>query len=242
MIKYFFQLTLFLLLFLGFKHCYSQNIPLKNKTQNFFEETEKKSKKGVFLLSAGCNISSYLFEDGEWQLGFRLGFTFNIRASKKVSITLPCSYTRINATPKNVEGASYSSYFDNRYIYRNYTDWQISVGFLEIPILLSYKFYNTRRYNVRFTIGPGIAIAIKDFSRIENVTITDEIIGTYDVEPIDSYEYHFTYSNSGFNLNTGIRFNISRFYLDLMYIFYPYTIKDINNLNTISLIFSIDLE
>ena len=172
-------------------------------------------------------------------VGYNIGLTFNFIVFKRLSISLPCSYTRINTAVKNVEGRFYS--IDDNYIYKKLTDWQISVGFLEIPILLCYKFCNTKRYKFSFTFGPGLVFAIKDFSRIENVTITDEIIGIYDVFPIDPVNDNFTYNNSGINVYTGIRFNVNRFYIDLLYILYPYDIKEINKLNSISLRFSIDI-
>lgn len=202
------------------------------------------------MLSAGLNTSSYLTEESGWRLGYRLGLTFNIKISKAVFITLPFAYTRIYALQKNVEGKYYSrDYVDESYqdyyVYKLFRDWQISVGLLEIPILLSYKFYNTKWYNISCTFGPGIVIAIKDFSKQASYTFTDEIIGTHDgavfdsVDPVDPYPY---FENSGFNLNTGLRFNVSRFYFDIVYTLYPFEIKEIKKLNTISLILSVDLE
>jgi hypothetical protein len=222
--------------------------------------SEKKSSKGVLLWSFGVNWSSYIHEEGEWKLGYNLGLTFNIKIYKKLSITLPFSYARINAAPENVAGRFYSydhaeetsvhveetSYILDYYIYRSFVDREVSIGFLEFPILFSYNFFSTKRYQLSCLLGTGLVFAIKDFSKLskpEDVTITNEIIGTYDTLPLAfSTDETFTLSNSGLTLNSGIRFHVGRLYVDILYILYPYTIKDINKLNSISLRIGIDIE
>jgi hypothetical protein len=200
--------------------------------------SEKQSKKSKLLLSFGANLSSYLYQESEWQLGYSVGLTFNFRVYKNLLMTLPCSYTRINTAPKNVEGVSYSDY--GEYIYKTLTNWQISIGFLEIPILFSYKILTAKRYKLNYILGPGLVIAVKDFSRIENVTITNEIIGFNDYGS-DLGPYYYLRENSGLNISTGIRLHVSRFYIDLLYVLYPYKIKQINKLNSISLRLGIDM-
>lgn len=205
---------------------------------------QERTQKTVVLLSVGTNLSSYLNEDGAWQLGYDLGLTFNIHVYRNLSMTLPFSYTRIEATPKNVEGKFYSH---DGYIYKMFFNSEISIGFLEFPFLLDYKFYSTESYDLSYMLGPALALGVKDLSkpaRGDDVTITNEIIGTYNVDSGDVYEsdaYRYL-KNSGINLNTGIRFHVSRFYIDLLYCLYPYKIKHINKLNTISLRLGIDLE
>lgn len=209
---------------------------------NNYISSEKQSKKLTFLWSVGANFSSYLQNEGEWQPGYNLGLTFNIHVYRKLSITLPCSYTRINTSIKNIEGKFYSN---DGYIYKMFVDRQISVGFLEFPMLFSYNFFSTKKHDLNFLLGAALAIAVKDFSKSiqpEDVTISDEIIGTHDGAPLASPEETFTISNSGFNINSGIRFHVSRFYIDLLYSLYPYKIKDINKLNTITLKLGIDVE
>ena len=237
------------ILFLGFIQSYAQNNVPENKPQDT-EETEKKSKKGILLVSVGSNISSFLTEYGGWQLGYRIGVTFNIKVSKDVFVTPPFAYTRINAFRKNAEEEFYS--YDNVgesyqefYIYKLFIDQKISLAFLEFPALLCYRFYQTNRYGVSITLGPGFALAVKDFSKWPTVTITNEIIGTHNGEVFDIVDGNDPYrylKDSGYDLNAGIRFNLSWFYLDMMYTYYPYTINEIENFNAISLIFSVDLE
>lgn len=235
------NILLFILLCFEVVHCICKDIyPSKSPINNIQNEEKEKSNKGVLLLSIGVNISSYLFEDGDWDLGYNFGLTFNIRLFKKLFITLPFSYTRINASPKNIEGYFYS-YSPENYIFKMFKDYQISIDFLEFPILLNYKFYKKRNYNFSILFGPGLIISVKDYSKTENSIITDEIIGTYDTMPVDPHEF-ITIANSGLNFNTGIRFNISRFYFDLVYSLCPYTIKEINKLNSISLNLGVDLE
>jgi hypothetical protein len=199
-------------------------------------ESEKQQRKTNLLVSVGMNYSSYIHQESEWQLGYNLGLTFNFKVYKKLSISLPFSYARINTAPQNVEGRFYS---DDGYIYKMFVEGQISVGFLEFPILFSYKFLTVKSYNFSFTFGPGLVIAIKDFSTTEDVLITDEIIGMH--HGVIPLEPAYVLS-SGFNINSGIRFNVSRFYIDFLYILYPYEIKEINKLNTISLRLGIDIE
>lgn len=249
MINHFISYLLSLMLFLGFIKTYGQNNLLDNKPQDI-EETEKKPRKTVILFSAGCNISSYFTEDGGWQLGYRIGMTINTKVSEAVFIMLPFAYVRINAFQKNVERKFYSGVYvdesyQDYYVYKLFRDWKISLAFFEFPVLLGYKVYQTNRYNISFTFGPGIAFAIKDISKQPTYTFTDEIIGTHNGEVFNSFNESDAYryfKNSGLNLNTGIRFNVSRLYLDVMYTFYPYKIKEIKNLNTISLILSVDYE
>lgn len=199
--------------------------------------SETQSKKSILFLSLGVNLSSYLQEEGEWQWGYNLGFTINIHVYKNFSITLPLSYTRINAAPENVEGRTFPDFGEN--IYKILIDWQVSVGFLEFPILFRYKFYTAKSYDLSYVLGPGLAFATKDFSRIENVTKTDEIIGVEKYgRPLEP-QYSLT---SVASINTGIRFHVSRFYIDLLYVLYPYEIKNINKLNSISLRLGIDME
>jgi len=240
MIKQF--IYFFLIIFVGNIQSYSPSIPLGNQNQDISGETKIKSTKGIFYLSAGINISSYLIEKSEVQLGYSFGFTFNIMLSNYAFITLPFSYTRINTAPKDVEDYYYS-YPPSNYIYKRLVDYQLSLGFLEFPVLLGYEFYENQGYNLNFIVGPGLVISIKDYSKVENSTITDEVIGIYDTLPLEnSFNGDPVVANSGFNLNLGVRFNVSRFYFDLIYALYPYKIKDINKLNTLSLTFGVDLE
>ncbi len=155
-------------------------------------------------------------------------------------MTLPLSYTRINASPKNVEGRSYAS---DGYIYKAFINREISVGFLEIPILFSYDFFSIKKYDFNYLFGIGLVIAVKDFSKLvqpKDVTITDEIIGTHDF-PLDPVETRFFIPNSGLNINTGVRFHLGRLYIDVLYTLYPYKVKEINKLNSISLRLGIDI-
>lgn len=237
--------NIYLLLFsfilcIGILQGHAQNIHSVELFQSSHDTNKQKSKTGTVFWSTGPNISKYLSEDGGLQFGYRLGLTFNITISTKTLITLPFSYNRINTASRNVEGKFYT---DDGYIYKTYVNREISVGFLELPILFSYNFYSSKKYNFSYLLGPGMVIATKDFSKSvqpEDVMRTDEIIGMHDY-PLDPVETGFTIPNSGLNLNTGIRLNVNRFYLDILYILYPYSIKEINKLNSISLIFSIDM-
>ncbi len=200
----------------------------------------KQPGKSKLLWSFGTNLSSYVHRKSEWKPGYNVGLTFYFRVCKNLSITLPFSYTRIYTAFKNLEGKFYSN---DGHIYKAFFNPDISIGFLEIPILFSYKFFTAKKYDLSFIGGSALAIAAKDYStpiQPEDVTITDEIIGTYDELPIYPSE-NFTYYNSGININTGIRFHVSRFYVDMLYILYPYKIKGINKLNSISLRLGIDV-
>jgi len=229
----------------------SQNTVEENKAS--VDSTQNITKKAIVLLSVGTNFSSYLHEEGQPRIGYNLGLTFNIPVYKNLSITLPFSYARINAAPERVAGRSYSYDLAEKtpnpvdyYIYKLLVNRKISIGFVQFPILLSYKFLPKEKYDFSYMLGAGLVIAATDFStptQPKDVTITDEIIGTYDTPPIDpTTDETFTLSNSGLTLNSGIRFHFTRFYIDLLYALYPYTIKDINKLNTLSLSLGIDLE
>ncbi len=196
----------------------------------------KQAKESPFLVSFGTNLSSFLGEEGSWQLGYSLGLTFNFQIDPRLSLTIPLSYNRINAAPRNVEGRTNSDIGEN--IYKTLSDWQVSVVHIEAPVLFAYKFLTKNNYDIRHILGAGIAIGIKDFSRIEKFTRTDEIIG------IEQHGIPLGVQNEllgGGNIITGVRFHTSRFYLDLLYLYYPYEIKDINKLNSISLRLGIDV-
>lgn len=199
--------------------------------------SEEQSKESKLLLSFGANLSSFLHEEGEWQWGYNLGFTINIHVYKNFSITLPLSYTRINAAPENVEDRNYPDIGEN--IYKTLIDWQVSVAFFEVPVLFTYKVLTKNSYNIRYILGPGLVIAKKDFARVENVTKTDEIIGvekySRPLVPLHSLTLPIT------NINTGIRFHKNRLYIDILYILYLSKIKGINKLNSISLRLGIDM-
>ena len=83
-----------------------------------------------------------------------------------------------------------------------------------------------------------MVIGPKDLSRIEKSTRTDEIIGIEEYgPPLEPQNVLY----SGININTGVRFHVSQFYIDLLYVLYPYKIKNINILNSISLKLGIDI-
>lgn len=228
-----------LILFISFSQIYAQNVSTSDTLETSYQPTDKPNKKVGLLWSAGPNISKYISEDGDWRIGYRLGLTFNVRIANKSAFTFPFSYTRIHATPKRVEGKSYAN---DGYLYKVFVNRDISVGFIELPILFSYNFFSTKKYKFSYLLGTGLVIAVKDYSKLvqpEDVTRTDEIIGTHNF-PVDPVETRFTIPNSGLNVSTGIRINVSRFYFDILYVIYPYDIKEINKLNSFSFIFSVD--
>jgi len=196
----------------------------------------KQARKSPLLISFGTNLSSFLGEEGSWQLGYSLGLTFNIQIDPRLSLTIPLSYNRINAAPRNVEDRTNSDI--GQYIYKTLSDWQVSVAHIEVPVLFAYKFLTQNSYDIRYLLGAGIAVGIKDFSRIEKFTRTDEIIG------IEQHGISFGVPNEllgGGNIITGVRFHKTRFYIDLLYVFYSQKIKEINKLNSISLRLGIDV-
>ncbi len=213
---------------------------------------QKRPEKPPILVSYGINFSSYLGEKGEGQLGYSHGLTVNFRIYKNLSMTLPFSYTRINAALENVEGKTDADLGEN--VYKTLSDWQISAVFFEVPLLFTYKFPTKNSYDFGFVFGPGLAFAIKDYSKLK-FTRTDEILEISRYGASIDPETHKL--RSALNIITGVRFHINRFYLDLLYTFYPedikgiyklhgtsqypHGIKSINNLNSISLKLGIDI-
>lgn len=232
---------LFLYFYVSIPPSSALGLNAENNFQKFNEKVDTQDKKEVkVLLSAGGNISKYISEMGDWQFGYRLGLTFIRNISSKIEITIPFSYIRTHAMPEKVKGKSYAN---DGNIYRTFVDRDIAVGFIELPLLFSYNVYSAKTYNLHYLFGPGLVIAAKDYSKLiepKDVTITDEIIGTHNF-PLDPVETRFTIPNSGLNVNTGIRFNVSRFYFDLLYVLYPYDVKEINKVNSISFIVHVDI-
>lgn len=228
---FFFFMCLILTTTLSAKDAFS----VRNET-NAKTASEKQVKESPFLVSFGTNLSSFLGEEGSWQLGYSMGLTFNIQIDPRLSLTIPLSYNRINAGPRKVEDRTNSDI--GQYIYKTLSDWQVSVVHIEVPVLFTYKFLTKNSYDIRYLLGAGIAVGIKDFSKIEKFTKTNEIIG------IEQHGISLGVPNEllgGGNIITGVRFHASRFYIDLLYLYYPYEIKDINKLNSISLRLGIDI-
>ncbi len=216
--------------------------------------SEKQTGRSPVLVSVGTNLSFYPGEEGRWQLGYSIGLTFNYRIYKNLSMTIPLSYTRINTALENLEGTS-DAPFSGDTLYKTLSDWQISAAFFEIPLLFIFEF-PTKNFELGYILGPGLAIAVKDFSKLENFTRTDEILGLDDhYDPVDPDTDEL---RSAINIITGLRLHINRYYLDLLYTFYlnhikyinkldresiyfPNGIKRINKLNSISLKLSIDI-
>jgi hypothetical protein len=224
----------------------SEKITINNRHINNIileEKYNEKPSSGIYenhyhlLVSLGVNASTFLHEESEWQLGYSLGFIMNFKLYKNFSLTLPFSYTRINTAVKNVEGRYYS--YSDPYIYKTLSNRQISVVFFEIPILVSYKFLTGKRMNLSLLLGSGLAIASKDNSKLESVTLTEEITGlhhgNYPLEPQNSF-------SSGLNIYAGIRFQANRFFIDALYYFYQYEIKDIDQISTVSVRFSLAMD
>ncbi len=198
--------------------------------------SENQPKESPVLVSFGTNLSSFLGEKGKWQLGYNAGVIFNFRVSENLSMTLPISYIRINAAPENVEGRTHPI-IPGKNIYKTFNDWYVSVVYIEAPLLFSYKFLTKDNYDIRYFLGAGLPIGIKDFSRIENSVRTDEILGVKEYTSFGTpHEL-----KGGVNIITGVGFHVSRLYLDLLYAIYPYEVKDINKLNSISLRLGIDI-
>jgi len=225
----------------------------RNKT-NAKTATGKQAKESPFLISIGTNLSFYPGEEGQPQLGYSLGITFNFRVQKNLSMTIPLSYTRINTALDNLEGAGGAS-FPGDTLFKTLRDWQISAAFFEIPLLFIFEF-PTKNFELGYILGPGLAIAVKDFSKLESFTRTDEILGLDD--RIDSVDPATSELRSVINIITGVRLHIGRYYLDLLYtfnpdhikiidkldresIYFPNGIKRINRLNSISVKLSIDI-
>ncbi|RMD48008.1 MAG: hypothetical protein D6830_07725 [Ignavibacteria bacterium] len=193
----------------------------------------KQIKKSKLLWSVGTNLSSYPGEEGRWQLGYSIGLTFNYGVYKNLSMTIPLSYTRINTALENLEAAEPSPLSGDT-LYRTLRDWQISAAFFEIPLLFVFEF-PSKNFVLGYILGPGLAIAVKDFSKLENFNRTDEILGLDDhYDPVDPDTGEL---RSVINIITGVRLHINRYYLDLLYTFYPDHIKYIDKLDRESMYF-----
>ncbi len=213
----------------------------------------KQAKKSPFLVSFGTNLSFYPGEEGDRQLGYSFGIVFNFNIYNNLSMTLPVLYTRINTALKNVEGKTQLHF--EEIVYKTLSDWQISAAFFEVPLLFTYKFLTMNSYDINYVLGPGLAFAVNDYSKLK-FTRTDEILGVSEYNPSIDPETHEL--RSTLNIITGVRFHINRFYLDLLYTFYRnnikgiyklyntskyphHGVKSIDNLNSVSLKLSIDV-
>ena len=131
-----------------------------------------------------------------------------------------------------------SSWRDDNYVYRQLYDVRISILFIELPLLLSYKFWNSGSSSFLGCIGPGYSISVKNDYKKSNYRNTDEILGTVIDIPVPLSEYYYDdseFDHSGFNLNAGIQFRYEKLLLNFLYIKKQYQFKTIGKEYTLLL-------
>lgn len=192
---------------------------------------QKPSRKLPIWVTFGTNLSSYPGEESEWKLGYSLGLTFSFKIYKKLSMSLPLSFNRINTALKDLEGQTIPIE-PGMNVYKTLSDWQISADFFEVPLLITYKFFTMKSYDIDYVLGPGLALAIADYSQLV-YTVTDEIIGiSQDYPPLDPTTREL---RSTLGIITGARFHFSRCYVSILYTLYLNNIKGINKLDDTSI-------
>jgi Outer membrane protein beta-barrel domain len=132
---------------------------------------------------------------------------------------------------------------------RNAYKWDISgyLGYIELPILLSYTFPFLNNYNFRLFLGPSFSIPVKDLSNFDKKNFI-ETVDPFNL-PSTKYEYNFeeesVFGNNSIMIIYHLGFDISysnysvelRYILDSRNNYYFKNLSKVNDkLNTFQLL------
>jgi hypothetical protein len=101
--------------------------------------------------------------------------------------------------------------------------------------MLNYRIWNTNSSSIYGSFGVGYSISIKNEYRNSNYRRTNEILGTVFEIPVSQGAYFYDdsrFDNSGFNINTGIKYSYKKVLLNFIYINKRYQFKTIGKAHT----------
>jgi len=191
-----------------------------------------KPLKNVLWLEAGINFSKYQNVDSEFKNGYTAGMNISHKLINQIELNYSLLLSQQNLVFKN----KFSTWTDDEYVYKRYFDLETSMLFIEIPVMLQYKFWDNKSSSLYFGLGLGYSLSIKNEYTEYNYRNSNDILTTidnYSVPVCDYYEDDKDYSC--FNINTSIKIKYKKVLLDFMYYNKRFLHSTIGKENTFSL-------
>lgn len=175
-------------------------------------------------IKAGINYSTFYDEKNNgWMPGFSISLNKYWQLTDRFSIGSEFNYCQKGGIIRNKFKAPYYSDKQERL---RYFDIHARIGFLQIPLLIKYKFYN--KWKIEFNVFAGyfIAIPVTDLSELK----FNGDYKQYDPDNLDDRNYNFEYYDNeewsgpfsgSYKLNKGIELGVSAtysiYYLEIKY-------------------------
>ena len=215
---------------------YAQKPQIINEASNSDSTKIHRSKNQAFFIEGGINATRFQKLNSAFKPGYAFGLTFTYDITYSIGLSFTSLVARVNTYVNKIS----SVYQEDNICYRQYYDFDLSFLFLELPVSLSYKIWENNTAAIRFSIGYGLSLALRDNSERTNFVLTDEVVKDYpcDYYPEgDYYNNDANFENSGTSLNAGIQIIYHRVILKVLYINKRYAIKGFDNLHSVSVNF-----
>lgn len=198
--------------------------------------SQEQHQTGTYFCSlvGGINSSTFLNTDSNWGNNYTFGIYFKNYFSKNFVLLPMLTYSKHSSVVNRLEGKFYSE----NYVYRTFYDLVFETSFIDLNLLCNYDAPQSGNINFNFGIGIGYSLGLNDYSKSQNVKITDQIIEDFNnsVRPVDfdGDSNRFSENNNGFILTTNFTLNYKRINLTVMYSLKLYEVKEIGNIQTVT--------
>ncbi|MBN2425459.1 MAG: hypothetical protein JXR46_10500 [Calditrichaceae bacterium] len=191
-------------------------------------------ERSVFLLLGGFNCLDFLDYEDDLRANYSIGAFIQFKRSENISVIPFIVLSRKSSYIKNIKG-EYSVYESDgleydQYIYKRYYDLNFEGSFVDIGLLVNFKFKPYKYSNIYFGFGLGYSIASNDYSSVARSIRTDELIHyRQNVDPfIEGYDVDLTFieANSGFFLSANFMYNYKLLSVVPIYKIYLYNMSD----------------
>ena len=199
-------------------------------------------------IKAGANSSFFVdAENSSSKIGYTLGIARKINIYGDLDITVELDYTTKGASLNDRTIMPYTTINP-----MNAYSWDIhgNIGYIELPVLLSYSFSVYEEYNIGLFFGPALSVPVKELSEFREVKFIEE----YDpINPSTTdYDYYFE-QESGFGNNPlsifyifGLSISYTNVFIEFRYVlnnretYYFGDLSDVNyEMNTFQLLFGL---
>ena len=199
-------------------------------------------------IKAGANSSYFVdAENSSSKIGYTLGIARKINISGDLDITVELDYTTKGAIlyERTIRP------FRPRDVVNIYS-WDIhgNIGYIELPVLLSYSFPVYEEYNIGLFFGPALSVPVKELSEFKKVIFIEEYDPNNPGSP--NYDYHLwqesVFPNNTLSIiyNFGLNISYSNFFIEFRYVlnnrgtYYFGELSDVNyEINTYQLLFGL---
>jgi hypothetical protein len=174
-----------------------------------------------FIIKAGINYSTLRNSDSDFKLGYTFGIGKEWNVIKKAAIGYEINYTTRGGILK--DKPIIGNLDDYQDVYSH--DIHVSVGYIDIPLLLKYSSQIKNDMYIQLYIGPSFSMPISDNSD----TKERRFLFYYDPHDPDKYnkiknikyfweqESEFSIFNFDYVYNVAVEFKWSRFSAELRY-------------------------